>query len=882
MNVLSVKHIDGPNVYIYKPVIVARVDLEELSERESYEFPGFSDGLLRAFPGLREHHCAKGEPGGFVERLYGGTYFGHIVEHLCIELACCLGLDVHFGKTLYAGDVGQYNIIMECKSYEAQVHLLHAAIDIVTQMVSGSGVPPVQPMLDEASTIHRRTQYGPSTQAIVDAAIRRNIPVRRLSERSLIQLGHGIHRKWVAATITAQTSAVSVDVAADKHLTKSLLCDAGIPVPDGDVVSTLADALREFEMIGGPVAVKPYNGNQGRGVSLNVCTPLEVEEAFQRASVYADEVIVERHIEGRNLRILVVDGTFVAASERLPARVVGDGKSTIERLLAIENERPTRGVGHEKPLTRIVIDDIAQNVLRRQGFVVTDVPAPGQVILLRDSANLSTGGEAIDITDILHIDYRRAAERAARCMGLDVCGIDMITQSIDTTSGGYYVIEVNAAPGIRMHQHPSYGAARDAGDSIVASLFPAGETGRIPIVSVTGTNGKTTTTRLIGHGLASTGKTVGTTTTGGVYINGHQITSGDTTGPGSARMVLSDPTVEVAVLETARGGIVRGGLAYDKANVAVLTNITLDHIGQDGAETIEDLVHVKSLVAECVADDGVVVLNADDEHLVQLSKRLKARVVFFSATDNNPVVTRHLACGGVAYFLSKGWIVEGRGHLSWEVAMVREIPLTVHGTARFQVENCMAAVAAMRAMGLTRHQISAALSTFNPTRDNVGRCNMYALPNGATVILDYGHNPNGFERIGEWIRQWPFRRKIGVVGVPGDRADHIVRRSADQMAPIFDAFVVKEDCDKRGRANGEVAGILAKQIVDRCPEKLVTVIESEQEAFHYALSNVGPGELVVLFFEKLEPAQRLVHAFGGQPTAYPARPAEAMPAAVTL
>ncbi|MCL6598738.1 MAG: cyanophycin synthetase [Alicyclobacillus macrosporangiidus] len=868
MNIVSVRHLDGPNIYIYKPVMIARVDLEGLTERESYEFPGFPDRLLRTLPGLREHHCAKGAPGGFVERLYGGTYFGHIVEHVAIELACLAGVDVHFGRTVYAGGPGLYDIVMECRAYACQRYLLQAAIGLVEELLQGVS-PSLDTVLVEAERILARTELGPSTRAIVEAAHRRNIPVRRLNEGSLIQLGYGKHRKLVEATVTERTSAVSVDIACDKELTKRLLAAAGIPVPDGELAEDAEGAVAALRRMGPPVVVKPYNGNQGRGVSLNLQSEQEVREAYEIARTISPRVLVERYVQGRNIRFLVVDGRFAAASERIPARVFGDGLHTVQELIELANAHPLRGMGHEKPLTRIQVDAVVMSTLRRQHLSLSSVPAPGQEVLLRASANLSTGGEAIDVTGDVHESYVRLAERIARIIGLDVCGIDMVVARPEAPCdrNGCTVIEVNAAPGIRMHEHPSYGSPRAVGERIVESLFPNGADGRIPIVSITGTNGKTTTTRLIAHVLAATGRTVGMTTTSGVWIGGERVLEGDTTGPDSARVVLSDPAVEVAVLETARGGIVRGGLAYDRANVAVITNISMDHFGQDGVETLEDLVHIKSLVGECVWEDGTVVLNADDERLVQLASRLPARVAYFSMSDQNPVLKRHLACGGVGYYVSRGWIVEGRGNLTWEVAPVRDIPLTMQGLARFHVENCLAAVAALRALGCTRQQVASGLTTFLPNEHNPGRCMLYQLPGGAYAVLDYGHNPDGFQRMGEWLRQVPHRRLIGVVGVPGDRIDPVIRQSGRQAAEIFDAFVVKEDADKRGRREGEVAALLAEEIRAHAPGKPCTVIASEPDALRFALSQAGPGDVVVMFFEQLAPAQQVVREFGGVPVA---------------
>lgn len=865
MKVTRTRHVAGPNVYIYKPVLVARVELGPFTERESTDFEGFSDRLLRLLPGLCEHHCAKGEPGGFVERLYGGTYFGHIAEHVAIELACCLGLDVHYGKTLYAGAPGRYDIVMECKAYECQKFLLTDAISLVQALLSGKSWS-VDETLRKASQIWSESALGPSTQAIVDAAVRRGIPVRRLNNKSLIQLGYGTERKLVEATITEQTPAVAVDIACDKAVTKELLEDAGIPVPEGGTAKSEEEAIEWLHRLGAPVVVKPYNGNQGRGVSLSLTTEEEVVRAFHAALAYSPSVMVERYEAGRNVRILIVNGKFVAASERIPAHVCGDGRRSVAELVDAANADPLRGEDHERPLTRIPLDQTAHTHLKRQGLTLSHVPALGEIVYLRDSANLSTGGEAVDLTDELHPSYIRLAERAARLVGLDVCGLDMVVASPTEAyrRGACTVIEVNASPGIRMHQYPSYGQSRNVADAIVASLFPSGR-GRIPIVSVTGTNGKTTTTRLIGHGVRQTGKVVGMTTTGGVYIGSEQVLWGDTTGPDSARVVLSDPSVQVAVLETARGGIVRGGLAYDKANIAVLTNIAVDHIGQDGVESIEDLVHIKSLVAECVEEDGTVVLNADNEHLVSLAGRLPGRVVYFAVSDESKTLRRHLVCGGVGYYVSRGWVMEARGSLTWEVVPVAEVPLTQGGAAQFQVENCLAALAALRAYGLTRQQCAEALCSFSPQQNNPGRCSIFRMPSGGRVVLDYGHNPEGFHQVGRWLKAVPHGRLIGVVGVPGDRADSVIRASGQQLAEIFDEFILKEDEDKRGRREGEVAAILMSQLTCICPEKPCTVVLSEPLALERAIDRLGPDDIALVFFEHYEGVQEVVQRRGGKP-----------------
>lgn len=615
----DLRALPGPNVYSQRPILVAHIGLGDLDGRESREFPGFNDLLLAQLPGLGEHHCGLGYPGGFVERLRDGTYFGHVVEHVAIELQKLAGADVGHGKTRATKTPGVYRIVIEFRNEGCARHCLEAARRLVEVALRGDSFP-VAEAVKEARRIAERTDLGPSSQAIADAAARRDIPVVRLDEDSLVQLGYGVHRKLIQSAETSHTSSVSVDVACDKGRTKRLLAKFFVPVPQGTVVRSADEAVEAFDALTPPLAVKPLDGNQGRAVTLGLRTPAAVREAFDRAARVSPRVVVEEQFTGNDYRVLVVNGRMVAAAERVPASVVGDGVHTVAELIAIENEsNPLRGVGHERPLTKIVDDDGLRDHLRRAGGRwLTDVPAVGERVLLRGTANLSTGGTARDVTDIVHPDTRRLCERAARAVGLDVCGIDLITPDISQPlpESGAGVIEVNAAPGLRMHCFPGEGKPRDVGGAIVDMLFPR-TNGRIPSVAITGTNGKTTVTQMVSGILSGLGKTVGMTTTDGIWIDGHQIAAGDMTGFNSARVVLGDPAVEVAVLETARGGLVRRSLGYDWTDVGVITNVSADHLGQDGIETVDDLVHVKSLVAERVREGGTVVLNADDARLVQ-------------------------------------------------------------------------------------------------------------------------------------------------------------------------------------------------------------------------------------------------------------------------
>ena len=871
MRIEQTRALRGPNVWHHRPVLVARLDLEALTHVESCEVPGFVDRLLDRLPGLHDHRCSRGRPGGFVERLREGTYFGHVVEHVALELSELAGIGVTFGKARRAGRAGLYNVVVRYRHEEGMRHLVQVAVESVEALSKGEEYALAE-AVEEARRIVRETSLGLSTRAIVAAAERRGIPWEHTGEGSLVRLGYGKHRRSIRAAMTSATSAIGVDIAHYKDLTKELLRDAFVPVPRGCVVRTEEEAAAALEALGGPVVVKPLDGNHGRGVTVGATTPEEVCEGFCRAAEHARSVLVEERLVGQDYRVLVVGGRMVAASERSPCHVVGDGRRTVAELIEGENADPRRGEGHERPLTRITVDEGVHACLTKQGWTLGDVPPEGEWVALRGSANLSTGGTARDVTDEVHPEVRAVCERAARVVGLDVCGVDLVTEDVTRpfAPGRGGVIEVNACPGLRMHLHPSEGEVRDVGEAVVDHLYPPGAPSRIPIVSVTGTNGKTTVTRLVGHVLRTTGLAVGMTTTGGVWIGDDRITRGDTTGPGSARAVLSDPAVEAAVLETARGGIVRRGLGYDWADVAVITNIRADHLGQDGMETVEDVVHVKALVAERVRDGGTLVVNADDAGALQVLARPAVRrgdkqLVYFSLDPHNPVIRRHLAGGGTAFFARDGWIVEAEGAAEAAVLHAAALPITFGGHADFQVANLLAAVAACRAQGVPAHAIAQALCSFKGTADNSGRVNLYRLGAGY-VLLDYGHNPDAFEAMGRFLRRWqPERPLIGVVNVPGDRSDALIRESGRAVARAFDRLVLSEDQDLRGRAPDEVLALLQESVAAEGASVPVEVIPDEVEALRAVLDRIRRGAVAVNFYEHLAPLLALLEEAGAEP-----------------
>ena len=748
------------------------------------------------------------------------------------------------------------------------------AVAAVGALAAGGTPRPADHVVAEIRALVASRELGPSTRSIVDAAERRGIPWERLDESSLIRLGWGRHARLIRASITGVTSAIAVDTACDKPLAARLLASARLPVPRGEVVHTSEGAIAAAQRIGGPVVVKPLFGNHGRGVSVGLSTPAAIAAAFDIAREHGRRALVEEQFEGRDYRVLVVGGRMVAAAERRPAHVVGDGRLSIAELIERTNEDPLRGEGHERPMTRIRADEIVLAFLASEGRTLDSVPGPDEVVWLGRTANLSRGATAHDVTDTVHRAVRSVCERAARAVGLDVCGVDLVAPGVDQPlPPGSGVVEVNAAPGLRMHLFPSEGKARDVGGAIVEHLFPPGAPSRIPLIAVTGTNGKTTTTRLIAHALSAEGLTVGMTSSDGITIGDDRVASGDMTGPVSARVVLSDSSVDVAVLETARGGLIRRGLAFDWADIAVLTNVTEDHLGQDGVRTIDGLYRVKRRVAERVRPGGTIVLNADDERLARLPSDpavtgVRRRVVFFSLVPDSPVVSQHRASGGAAFFTRAGWIVEADGLQETPLMRVDDVPITMGGAARYQTANVLAACAALRAHGVSADRLAYAMQTFRACDHNAGRANLFALGDGY-VMLDYGHNPAGYEEVCALAAHWrrAGRRVVGVIAAPGDRPDETIRASARIAATGFSRIVVREDDDRRGREPGEVTRLLLDAVRDAAPELPCAAVPNAVDALRGELPAVRRGDVAVVFYEKLGPLLEMLHAEGAVPAA---------------
>ena len=875
----------GPHLFSGLPMVRLQVDLGTLETRPTNTLPGFTDELLSLLPGLGHHGCSYKAEGGLIRRMVEGTWLGHVVEHVALELQTRAGTPVTRGKTRSVkGRPGVYNILF-CYRHEA-VGLAagYAALRLVDSLlppdlqgsegVEGADGPfDLQSTLAELASLVRRASLGPTTAALVAEAERRNIPVARLNEQSLLRLGWGRRQKILRASITGDTSLIAVETAGDKNLAKTLLAAAGVPVPAGAVVRSADEAVAAAVKIKGPVVTKPLDGNHGRGVSLDLVTPEAVRWGFLQAAQHSRRVIVEQQYTGRDYRVLVINGRVVAVAERVPAQVTGDGRSTVEALVAAVNADPRRGAGHEAVMTRIVIDDHVRDRLSRDGLTTASVPAPGQVVQLRATANLSTGGIAIDRTDEIHPANAMIARRAAAVVGLDIAGIDFLSPDISKSAfevgGG--IVEINAAPGFRMHLEPSQGQGRNVAKPVIDMLFPERAPARIPVVAVTGTNGKSTTVRMVAEILRRRGLMVGFTSTSGVYVDGERIYKGDASGPISARMVLADPTVEAAVLETARGGILREGLGFDHCDVGCVLNVTDDHLGLKDINTLEDLGAVKSVVTESVTRRGLSVLNGDDPQTLRLARYAGGRIAYFTMRggfDLPPHLQKHLAEGGlVAAFepsIRGGEMVLLDGDKRLPVIAIDAVPATLRGQARFNIANALAASLMAYGLQIPVDTIAAGLASFQSSfEDNPGRLNIHDS-HGFRVILDYAHNPAGIAALGDLVRSLRPEHEcvIGCVSIPGDRRDADILAMGASAAELFDHIVFREKPDGRGRRPGEVLSLLRRGALDAgCPPERVECISAETQAIAACLQRARRGDLVVLLPTDVEAAWRQVQAF---------------------
>ncbi len=857
MRILDLKVLRGPNYWsVRRPnLIQMKLDLEDMEARPTNLVPGFRDRLETTLPSLIEHRCSEGVKGGFFSRVDEGTWMGHVIEHVALEIQTLAGMNTGFGRTRSTGEgEGIYHVIFNYEEEEAGLYAAKAAVRIVEAIIAGETYD-VQADIQALKEIREDTRLGPSTYSIVGEAAKRNIPFIRLNKHSLVQLGYGVHQKRIRATIASTTGSIAVDLAGDKEETKNLLGAAEVPVPRGTIVRNEEELQNAIESIGYPMVLKPVDGNHGKGATTNINDWASALKAFGDAQRYSFSVICEKFITGYDFRVLVINYRFICAALRTPASVTGDGKSTIQQLVDEVNKDPRRGYGHEKVLTQIRIDDFTMKMLDDVGYTLETVPEKGELVSLKPTANLSTGGTATDITEEVHPANIFMCERIARIIGLDICGIDIMASDLRSpiSENGGAVLEVNAAPGFRMHIEPTAGLPRNVAEPVVDMLFPRGSDGRIPIIAVTGTNGKTTTTRITAHIARMAGKRVGYTTSDGVYIQNQLMMRGDCTGPVSSQFVLKDPTVDFAVLECARGGILRGGLAFRHCNVAIVTNVEADHLGLGGINTVDQMAKVKQVVPETVCSDGYAILNADDDRVFKMGANLDCNIALFSMQENNPRVIEHCKNGGKAAVYENGYITIMKENWKVRVMPVKDIPVTYGGKAKHNIANVLPAVMATYLFkDISIDDIRQALQSFIPSSSQTpGRLNFFQMKK-CTFLVDFAHNPHGLQLLCDFISQLDYPQKLGVITGTGDRRDEDIRELGAIASRYFDKIILRTDKNLRGRSISEIIQLLEEGIRAENKEVPVTIIPDETEALDHAFQDCDEGALVTVMCDKVD------------------------------
>ncbi|MFN8322439.1 MAG: cyanophycin synthetase [Chitinophagales bacterium] len=849
MKILDIKVMKGPNYWSSKrhKLIVMRLDLEDLEQKPTNKIAGFSERIEKMFPTMFEHRCSEGKEGGFFWRVKDGTWMGHVIEHIALEIQTLAGMDVGFGRTRETSTPGVYHVVFSYYEEKAGVYAAKSAVRIAEALIEDKEYDLAKD-IQELREIREEERLGPSTGSIVEEAVKRKIPWIRLNRHSLVQLGYGKNQRRIQATVASTTSNIAVEIACDKEDTKNLLGAAEIPVPKGLVVYDEEDLKATIDKIGYPVITKPLDGNHGKGVTTNLRNWEDAVTGMMAAKKYSKAVICEKYITGRDYRVLVINYKFVAAALRTPASVIGDGISSIQQLIDEVNKDPRRGYGHEKVLTAIKIDDQTENILVKKGYTLDTVIKKGEELWLKPTANLSTGGTATDVTDLVHPSNIFMAERIARIIGLDICGIDIMAENLTEplTENGGAILEVNAAPGFRMHLDPTEGIGRNVAEPVIDMLYPPGVSARIPIIAISGTNGKTTTTRLIAHIVKQMGHKVGFTTTDGVYIQNQLMMRGDCTGPVSAEFVLKDPTVDFAVLECARGGILRAGLGFHNCDMAVVTNIAADHLGLQGIDTLEQLARVKAVVPKSVLPEGYTILNADDDLVYKMRDELDCKIALFSMSENNPRIQEHCANHGIACVYENGYITILKGAWKIRVDKVTNVPMTFGGKAEFNIQNALAAVLAAYLRDFKIEDIKLALETFVPSpAQTPGRMNLFQFKN-FNVLIDYAHNAHGMRAIGKYVGKVDASVKVGIIAGVGDRRDEDTVELAEEAARVFDEIIIRQDKNLRGRTEDEIIALLKKGIANIDAKKKVTVKKLEQEAIDYAISHAVKGAFITI------------------------------------
>lgn len=864
MKILKIQALRGPNIWSVqrKKLIQMRLDLEEMEEFPTNKIPGFRERIEKLIPTMIEHRCSEGTRGGFFSRIDRGTWMGHVIEHIALEIQTLAGMETGFGRTRETKTPGTYNVVFSYTEENVGMYAAEASVRIAEALIAGTDYN-IEADIQKMREIRERVRLGPSTGSIVEEAVSRDIPWIRLGTNSLVQLGYGVNQMRFQATITQKTSHIAVDIACNKEETKRMLEMASIPVASGAICVDEEDLQNVIKKIGYPIVLKPLDGNHGKGASINVKTYEEAVAGLAFAQKYSRKVIVEKFISGFDFRVLVIDNKLVAAAKRVPANVVGNGVDSIEKLIEETNKDPRRGYGHENVLTQIDVDRDTLDLLEKLGYTLQTVPKNGEIVYLKSTANLSTGGTSVDVTDMMHPENIFLAERISRVIGLDICGIDIMAENLTQPlkENGGCILEVNAAPGFRMHLAPSEGLPRNVAAPVIDMLYPPGKPSRIPIIAITGTNGKTTTTRLIAHIVKNNGFKVGFTTSDGIYIQNHMMEKGDTTGPLSAEYILKDPTVEFAVLETARGGILRSGLGFSRCDIAIITNIQEDHLGLNDIHNLDDLARVKSTVVRSVKKDGWAILNADDPQCVKIANELNCQIAWFSMDEESEHAKRLSKEGKIVAVYENGFVTIKKGEWKIRVERATLVPLTMGGKAKFMIANVLAATLASYLWGFKTEDISLSLQTFIPSAAQTpGRMNIFDFKK-FKVMIDFAHNPAGYRGVEDFLSTVDATKKIGIIAGVGDRRDEDIRECATIAARMFDHIIIRQEKHLRGRTAEEINGLILEGI--NAAGKVVTyeLIDKEVEAIRHAINSAAEGSFITALSDVVTNAIDIVQQY---------------------
>jgi cyanophycin synthetase len=864
MKIIEIKALRGPNYWSVRrgKLIQMKLDLEEMEQQPTNKIAGFRANLEKLLPSLYAHRCSEDKPGGFFERVDEGTWMGHVMEHIALEIQTLAGMDMGFGRTRGTGKEGEYYVVFNYMEEAVGIYAAKTAFKICEALIAGNDyelAADIQTMRE----LREETRLGPSTGCIVEEAARRGIPFIRLNKSSLVQLGYGVNQQRIRATIAGTTSCIAVDIAGDKDETKRLLGDAEIPVPKGSLIRSEESLKDAIDSIGYPVVLKPLNGNHGKGATTNIVNYEQALQALEAAQKYGRTVIVEKFVTGFDFRVLCINNKFICAALRTPAAVTGDGVHSIQWLIEETNKDERRGYGHEKVLTQITIDDFTQKMLDDKGYTLETIPAKGEMVHVKPTANLSTGGTSTDVTEEVHPANIFMAERISKIIGLDICGIDIMAPNLKVpiNENGGAVLEVNAAPGFRMHIEPSEGLARNVAEPVIDMLFPNKENnGLIPIIAITGTNGKTTTSRLVAHIAKTAGYKVGYTTSDGVYIQNQMMMKGDCTGPASAHFVLKDPTVDFAVLESARGGMLRSGLAFRNCDVAIVTNVAADHMGLGGIDSLEQMARVKSIVPETVYKHGFAILNADDDLVYNMKDNLKCNIALFSMDENNPRIIAHCKKGGHAAVFENGYVTIMKGTWKIRIEKVSNIPITYGGKALHNIMNTLPAIlSTFLYRNIKVADIKLALETFIPSPTQTpGRLNLFQFKH-FKFLADFAHNPAGLQLLCDFVSKLDGTPKVGIISGTGDRRDEDIRELGIISAKHFDEIIIRQDRHLRGRTAENIVALLVEGINSvKGKEIPVTIIYNEKEAIMHAYNTAKPGSLITIMCDVVAEALDLI------------------------